>query len=132
MASDINLTGVWKGRYSYPRLLEPVDFTATLIDTGNYLTGTTHEPAGAVRSTGSTALGLVEGSRDGRDVTFVKRYENTPENHSVTYVGLLNGYATEIRGRWMIFGVWSGDFVMTRNRITTKAMRRKVGVGIDR
>jgi hypothetical protein len=38
-----SLTGVWDGRYSYPRGLSPVPFTAVILQTGPALSGTIHE-----------------------------------------------------------------------------------------
>ncbi len=45
-----NLTGVWNGRYVYPREMAPVSFVATLLETASRLTGATHEPAGSASS----------------------------------------------------------------------------------
>ena len=65
-----NLTGVWSGRYFYPRELAPVSFVATLIETATRLTGTTHEPAGP--ATDAVRYASLQGQRDGNAVSFIK------------------------------------------------------------
>jgi hypothetical protein len=37
-----------------------------------------------------------------------------PLYHAVDYAGTLNAEATEVEGRWIIRGVWSGKFLMIR------------------
>jgi hypothetical protein len=113
-ADGQNLTGVWNGLYSYPDG-RSVAFVATLIESGSALTGTTHEPGAGGRAAGSTLFATLAGARQGSVVSFCKTYEGAgPGYASVDYVGTLNGDATEIEGRWIIVGVWSGKFLMIR------------------
>lgn len=120
---SLNLTGVWSGRYFYPRELPPVSFVATLIETAASLTGMTHEPA----ATGTARYASLQGQREGNTVSFVKTYDNGgPNAHPIDYSGVLNGDATEIKGTWRIRGNWSGTFLMIRSPGKVAAVTRKV------
>jgi len=120
-----NLTGVWSGRYFYPRELAPVSFVATLIETATSLTGATHEPAGP--ATGTVRYATLQGQRDGNAVSFVKTYDNAgPNVDPIHYSGILNGDGTEIEGTWRILGNWSGKFLMIRSAGKVAAVARKV------
>jgi len=76
-----NLTGIWQGSYAYPYGLS-VSFVATLIDSGGSFTGSIHEPC-SYRSE-RTIFAMLEGSRDGRTVSFLKRYQNAGPNYAAT------------------------------------------------
>lgn len=120
-----NLTGVWSGRYFYPRELAPVSFVATLIETAIRLMGTTHEPAGP--ATGAVRYATLQGQRDGNSVSFVKTYDDAGlKVRPIDYSGILNGDATEIKGIWRIRGSWSGKFLMIREPGKIAAATRKV------
>jgi hypothetical protein len=113
-AATQNLTGVWNGLYSYPDG-RSVTFVATLIDSGSTLSGSTHEPCVGGDCPTATLFATLMGSRSGSAVTFRKTYEaDSPRYGTVNYEGILNADATEIEGRWMIPGVWSGKFLMIR------------------
>ncbi|MGX8014048.1 hypothetical protein ACVDG8_036325 [Mesorhizobium sp. ORM8.1] len=118
-----NLTGVWNGRYFYPRELEPVAFVATLIETASRLMGTTHEPGSA--TAGTVKYATLRGQRDGSSVSFVKTYDNAGLQ-PIDYLGILNGNATKIEGTWRIRGNWSGKFLMIRVPGKAAAIVRKV------
>jgi len=108
-----NLTGIWQGLYTYPHG-SSVSFVATLIDSGNSFTGSTHEACSF--QPGRTANALLDGSRDGRAVSFVKKYQNAGLLYTapIRYQGTLSGDATEIEGRWTIMLGLSGKFLMVR------------------
>jgi hypothetical protein len=109
-----NLTGVWQGLYTYPDGLS-VSFVATLIESGSSLTGSTHEVCATGHASGAMLLATLVGSRQGSMVTFRKTYDGSqPDYRVVDYIGTLNAEATEIEGRWIILGVWSGKFLMIR------------------
>ena len=113
-AQSQDLTGVWNGLYSYPDG-RSVSFVATLIESGRTLTGSTHEPCVGRDCPARTLIASLMGSRDGSGVSFRKTYEAAgPRFGTVSYQGRLNAEATEIEGRWMIPGVWSGKFMMIR------------------
>jgi hypothetical protein len=124
-----SLTGVWQGTYSYPLGLGSVSFVATLIEAGNWLTGTTHEPGhwGLGRGANVTLYASLLGSRHGGTVTFVKTYEGSNPNYqTVQYEGTLSGDGTEIEGRWIISRIWSGKFLMIRPPGKAESVSRKV------
>jgi hypothetical protein len=113
-AQTQGLTGVWNGLYSYSDG-RSVTFVATLIESGSTLTGSTHEPCVGRDCPAATLFATLMGGRSGSAVTFRKTYEVAdPRFATVNYEGTLNADATEIEGRWMIPGVWSGKFMMIR------------------
>jgi len=112
-----SLTGVWHGLFTYANG-QSVSFVATLIESGSYLGGATHEPCVASVCLNDTVHATLSGSRQGSSVTFVKSYEGGagPDyQNPVAYAGMLNGDATEIEGRWQIRGLLSGRFLMIRS-----------------
>jgi hypothetical protein len=110
----LGLTGLWKGLFSYPQLLDPTSFVAILIEQGARFSGTTHEPCTRGSNLGGLLYATIEGRREGSAVSFIKTYDGTGGwTHSVAYEGLLNGDGTEIEGRWKTSG-WSGKFLMLR------------------
>ena len=124
-----NLTGIWHGTYSYPRDQGPVSFVATLIEHGNAVSGTTHEPCCFGGSPGETLYAALSGSRPGSAVSFVKTYEGAnPLYRAVAYEGALSSDRTEIEGRWIIRGEWSGKFLMIRSIGKQAAAGRKVAL----
>jgi len=122
MSENANLTGVWQGFFSYPRALEPVQFTATLIETQSFLTGTTHEPCDVGRHIGETLYATLSGRREGASVVFDKTYDGSGgRNHTIHYDGSISDDGTEIEGRWTIPSSWSGRFLMVRSGHTAPA-----------
>jgi hypothetical protein len=120
-----NLTGVWQGLYTYPDG-ESVSFVATLIDSGGALSGSTHEPCARAISSIGTLYATLIGSRGGGAVEFRKTYDGELSRyHTVDYAGTLNADATEIEGRWVIRGVWSGKFLMIRPARQEASAKRK-------
>lgn len=119
-----SLTGVWHGQYRYPLPLEPVHFTATIIDSGGALSGTTQETAG-LEGMPVSKMAILDGRRDGSTVRFVKTYAPASEEfQDVIYTGSLNGELTEIEGEWTVPGIWSGTFLMIRTRGRAMARER--------
>jgi len=112
-----DLTGVWEGTFSYPRLYEPTQFTAVLIDLGGSLSGTVHEIATGKSAAGKTVEATIEGRRGGSSVSFTKVYEAATPGHRapVHYAGALSPDGDRIEGCWRIVGNWSGRFLMTRS-----------------
>ena len=125
--STLNLTGVWQGRYTYPRYRPPVSFSATLIETATRLSGSTHEPGGSLGLSDAIAYATLVGCRQGSKVDFVKTYSNGGAEGSspIAYSGILNPDATEIAGTWRIHGHWSGNFLMIRSEGKAVHAKRK-------
>jgi hypothetical protein len=120
-----NLTGVWNGVFRQPNY-GSVAFTATLIESGNQISGSTHEPCALLDCPRKTHLALLSGHRQGRTVAFVKTYDPPGFGYgTVTYAGELNGDASEIAGAWTIEGGFSGAFLMIRARRRAQARARK-------
>jgi hypothetical protein len=110
-----NLTGIWQGLYSYPRALAPVSFTATLLESGSWLSGSIHEVAEDEAAARVEVCATLLGTRANQDVDFTKTYDGTHGwTHAVLYSGLLSDDATEIEGTWSVPGVWAGKFLMIR------------------
>jgi hypothetical protein len=124
-AAAESLTGVWNGVFRQ-RLVGSVNFTATLIESGNHITGPTHEPCIQFFCPRRTHLATLAGYRQGRTVSFMKSYDPSGFGYdAVAYCGELNSDATEIAGTWTIGSGFSGEFVMTRPGRNTKAPERK-------
>ena len=124
---DPDLSGTWKGVFSYPHSLPPNPFDAELRDHAGMLTGETCEVGGSGRSKGQPLHAMIEGHRHGFAISLVKRYDalrraNTP----VYYSGTVNADGTEISGVWDIPGSWSGTFLMIRAKPKTAAVERKI------
>jgi hypothetical protein len=125
--SEENLTGVWHGTYSYPSGRGPVSFVATLIESGSSVSGTTHESCAVGGSPNETLYAVLSGSRNGSTVDFTKTYDGAnPFYRAVNYEGTLSSDGTEIEGRWIIAGVWSGKFLMIRSAGKRAKVARKV------
>lgn len=120
------LTGVWHGRFSYPHDLPPGDFVAVLFQTGERISGTTHEVDFEGGSTDGLLYATLEGRRQGARVDFDKTYDGAGgRGHTVRYTGLVSPDATEIAGEWSIPGVWSGKFLMVRPAPKGQALERE-------
>ncbi|MGK9234111.1 hypothetical protein KXS07_17565 [Inquilinus limosus] len=111
----LNLTGLWHGFFNYPEAYEPGFFEATLVETGEWLSGSTSELSTGEPPVGVTLMAIISGRRRGHHVTFLKSYDGTAGwSHSVSYDGRLSADGLEIEGRWSIWGNWSGTFLMVR------------------
>jgi hypothetical protein len=122
-----SLTGIWHGIYSYPIPRAPVSFVATLIETASMVSGTTHEPCAIGGSPNEILYAAVPGSRQHSTVAFVKTYDGAnPRYGTVAYDGTLSPDGTEIEGRWIVPGNWSGKFLMIRSAGKTESVTRTV------
>jgi hypothetical protein len=120
-----NLTGVWNGVFQQPHY-GSVAFTATLIESANQVTGSTHERCALPGCPHSTHLALLSGRRQSRAVAFVKTYDPAGFGYgAVSYAGELNSDASEIAGTWTIEGGSSGAFLLVRARRRALARTRK-------
>ncbi len=109
-----DLTGVWNGMYKQSAA-GSVAFTATLIQSGDYIGGSTHEACNRSHCPRKTHLVFLSGQRIGRSLSFIKTYDPPGFGFDIVrYVGELNADATEIAGMWSIGSACFGAFVMTR------------------
>jgi hypothetical protein len=136
VTEDRNLTGLWHGTFSYPRLMAPTDFLLDLRDHNGSISGETHERSDQGPDRGRTISALVDGSRAGSEVRFTKRYDALHRRTPIAYAGTLNDEATEIVGTWTIPGTWSGTFIMVRDQQrkadVAERIAEKAPVAVDR
>jgi hypothetical protein len=111
-----SLTGVWDGLYRQPGRKRHVSFTATLIDTGRLLTGSTHEPCNLPDCPIKMHHATLSGERTGQTIAFIKTYEPPGFGYDVVhYSGTLSADGMEIAGTWTIpHSGLSGEFLMIR------------------
>jgi hypothetical protein len=116
--SDLNLSGLWNGLYSYPpgRGREPVEFSAALRERDGWIEGSTSEIGEAGEALGQTLTATIQGRRTGLSVTFLKTYDGAFRHYdAVQYVGEVRNDGEEIEGKWTVPGSWSGAFLMIRS-----------------
>jgi hypothetical protein len=117
--------GYWTGEYAYPEgQFSTTPFNAHLIEDGSSLSGTITEADHNGFFKPVIVLSVLNGSVDGANISFIKRMQNAGphQRHAIHYSGVLNAEGTEIRGRWIISGDWSGDFQMTRGDLGEEEM----------
>ena len=108
-----DLTGEWSGIYNYPAHYPPNSFEASIRDSGGVITGVIRQPGEFFEPAGIIQHAVIEGSREGSAVRFVKMYDDLsrPTPH---YSGTIQPGGDEIEGEWTIPGDWSGTFLMVR------------------
>jgi len=121
----LNLSGAWRGVFSYPKRFDSVSFSATLAEKDSWLTGTTQEPRSQREERGLTITASLQGRRVGTSVTWLKLYDHAPHLHSVHYAGVVSNDGDEIHGHWEIPGSWSGAFLMIREGGAGVALTRR-------
>lgn len=125
-SSPLNLTGVWRGLYSYRVAMPSVSFVATLSDAGGWFDGTTEEIGNVGDAAGRMLTASLQGRRSGRSLTMLKIYHRASVHYdSVRYTGDLNEDASEINGTWRVASNWSGTFLMIRQRAVAAALSRE-------
>jgi hypothetical protein len=124
-AAEHDLSGTWRGIYNYPRHYPPNMFEAEIRDTGGLITGVISQPGEFFEAAGTVHHAVIEGSREGSTLRFVKMYDDlrrpTPHYHGIVQPG-----GDEIEGEWTIPGDWSGTFLMIRGAGAGEAIERKV------
>ena len=122
----VNLSGAWAGLFNYPKLYGPVAFSADLVDRDGWLTGATKETATVGTASGAKITATLQGRRTGLFITWLKLYDVVWRGYdSVHYEGDVNEDATEIHGRWIVPGNWSGTFLMIRSARADAALGRE-------
>ena len=110
----LDVTGQWDGQFSYPHVLPPEFFFASLFEAAGGLGGTVTERCVASGQGETCFVSTIRGVRHGASVRFTKTYEGGGRQHAVLYTGALNADGSEIEGEWRIAGSWSGRFLMLR------------------
>jgi len=122
--AEQDLTGIWQGLYSYGGVGHEVGFTATLLESGGAVYGTTHEYDPRLASENLDAA--VAGSRAGHRVSFTKTYEASSEGFvPIAYEGVLSPDGMEVEGTWSLraSAPLSGRFLMSRPRRREKGKK---------
>lgn len=113
-----SLSGLWTGAYHYRWSRGDVDavpFNARLEEDGGDLTGEIDEPNTFAPSSAPRLFASVRGTRDGMNVTFIKRYTGVGrQSHTIGYEGAVNADFTRIDGTWSLPAT-SGVFFMERS-----------------
>jgi hypothetical protein len=122
---EYDLTGEWTGIYNYPALLPPNTFEASIRDAGGIITGVIRQPGEIIEPAGITQHSVIEGSRQGSQVRWVKIYDDL-SRATPHYRGTILPGGDEIEGEWHIPGDWSGTFMMIRARKAKAEETRKV------
>lgn len=124
--ADFDLSGRWSGIFSYPSLLPPNSFEAEIRDVGGLITGVITQPREGFEPSGPPRQAMIDGRREGEDVTFVKFYDDLdrPTPH---YHGRIQAGGDEVNGEWTIPGDWSGTFIMIRKAEGSASEQRRVG-----
>jgi hypothetical protein len=132
MPQNPSLTGVWHGLYSYLAPASPIHFVATVISSGTFIGGSTHEAVTGSRGAPLTIFAGIDGLCSGHAVSFRKVYDGTGGwIHHVDYEGILNADATEIEGQWTLPAGWKGRFLMIRSPGATEEVARKIYARAD-
>ena len=112
-----DLTDTWQGRFSFPRLYEPVSFTARIEHTDDTVLGSVEELGVRGAAAGKRLTSTITGTAIGGAVTFLKTYDAFAAGYdAVHYAGTVGDGGLEISGVWTIPGNWSGTFLMIRSR----------------
>ncbi|MGL5009638.1 MAG: hypothetical protein ACRC6I_07120 [Paracoccaceae bacterium] len=121
-----SLTGRWLGRYDYPYGAASVAFEADVVEDAGVLGGAIFEPNTFRRDAGPELVADIQGSRDGAQVMFHKRYRGATPAEWPHYEGVVNGALTRIEGRWVFAATgFSGRFVMMRKPVASTAVLRE-------
>src|SRR6478736_7219182 len=120
-----NLTGEWSGIYNYPSRFPPNTFEASIRDAGGVITGVIRQPGEFFEKSGILQHAVIEGSREGSLVRWVKVYDDL-SRATPHYEGTVHSDGNEIDGTWHIPGDWSGTFLMIRRRTEKAKKTRKV------
>jgi hypothetical protein len=124
--ADHDLSGEWSGIYNYPAHYPPNSFEAVIRDAGGAISGVIRQPGEFFEPPGTFQHAVIEGSREGSLLRFVKIYDDLsrPTPH---YRGTIQPGGDEIEGEWTIPGDWSGTFLMIRGGKAEAEMELEVG-----
>ena len=126
MSDGFDLSGRWSGIFSYPSLFPPNNFEAEIRDSGGLITGVITQPREFFEPSGPARQAIIDGRREGDNVTFVKFYDDLdrPTPH---YHGRIEAGGDEVNGEWTIPGDWSGTFIMIRQGKEAAEEERRAG-----
>jgi hypothetical protein len=115
--SELNLSGLWLGSFSYPSGAGPTTpFLARIEDYDGSLAGSIIEP-NTIGASSDQLEAVISGSRAGSAVDFTKVYDGASDAaHAVDYVGKLSADGNSITGVWSLES-WDGTFEMHREAV---------------
>jgi hypothetical protein len=122
--ADYDLSGQWAGIFNYPAEFPPNSFEATIRDSAGLITGLITQPREVFDLPGPARHAVIEGSRQGDRLAFVKIYDDL-DRPSPHYRGVIQPGGDEIEGEWTIPGDWSGTFLMIRASSAKATEERK-------
>ena len=105
--AEYDLTGQWSGIYNYPALYPPNTFEAVIRDVGGAITGEIEQPGEFFEPPGIVQHAMIEGSREGSSVRFVKILRR-PRPADAALSWRHPARRRRDRGEWTIPGNWSG------------------------
>ncbi|HST36696.1 MAG TPA: hypothetical protein VLK25_08720 [Allosphingosinicella sp.] len=120
-----DLTGTWHGFFHYPDQFPPNEFQAELNDIGGTISGLITQPGEFFYPPGTILQAVVEGQREGSEVSFIKIYDDL-ERPTPHYRGSILPGGDEVQGEWTIPGDWSGTFFMIRGAGAKAGEEKKV------
>ena len=130
-SDPLDLSGEWTGIYNYPVAVPPVAFEAVLQDSAGQISGSTTELASTSFGRDQRLDAVIDGRREGRDVQFIKMYEQADAEYDVVhYSGAVDPDGDEIAGTWLLHGL-SGTFLMIRRPRKTEAAEIETEEKID-
>ena len=130
-SDPLDLSGEWTGVYNYPAAMPPVAFEAVLHDSAGRISGTTTEIGPSAFAAAQRLDAVIDGRRDGRNVQFIKMYEQADEEYDVVhYSGAVDPEGDEIAGTWLLHGL-SGTFLMVRRPRKAEAAKIEAEEKID-
>ncbi len=122
MQDPTDLSGLWFGWYTYPHMVEKVEFTAWITATGTVFTGTTLEPNTFAHPDLGELSAELKGTLHDQSVLFEKRYLPVPGTHTlpIVYSGTLSSNGDHMAGQWILES-GSGLFELSRLRAANDA-----------
>ena len=131
MSEDLDLSGEWTGVYNYPFALPPVPFDAVIHDQSGRISGTTSEIGGTPFSLARRLDAVIDGTRTGASVIFLKMYDQADGEYDVVqYSGTVDSEGDEIGGHWQVRGM-TGTFLMVRRPRASEMEALEVEEKID-
>lgn len=113
--STASLTGAWQGFYTYDYGRKRTEFSATLEQSGNALSGVIEEYSDEPDGVGRVHFARVEGRTADRAVLFSKTYTGLAGwMHTVDYEAEVDDERNRISGTWRFSATSVGVFEMRR------------------
>lgn len=125
-----DISGRWTGMFRYPALYPPNTFEATIRDAGGIVTGVISQPRETMEAPGPPHQAVIDGTRTGTEVRFVKVYDDL-SRATPHYRGTILPGGDEIEGEWTIPGNWSGTFFMIRAAKAEEEAEKKIAEPVD-